>query len=693
MEIINNSPETSDNEEEDNVSQAREVPPQNAEEQEVASKPKKAKKRKAKKSNQDERKPKALTSDCWTYFDKVGFVDGVESAKCKGCGKLLSAASTGGTTHLNRHKDSCMKSIKYHDVGDMMIGAEGKLRKKKFDPKANRELLAKLVITHGAPFNIVEWKVFRDYQKFLNDDCIFVTRNTISKDVLKVYGDEKQKLKSQLAQIRGRVCLTSDCWTACTNEGFISLTAHYVDLNWKLQNKILAFAHMEPPHTGRELALKVLEMLSDWGIEKKVFSITLDNASANDSMQNFLKEHLGISNSLLLKGEYFHIRCSAHVLNLIVQDGLKTISDALHKIRQSITYVRVTESRTLAFFECAKNIGDIDTAIGLRTDCVTRWNSTYTMLHSAINYRRAFYSLSLRDSNFKCCPTSVEWRRAETLCDLLKPFFNITNLISGSSYPTSNLYFGEIWKIECLLRSYLRSEDPLIQTMTKKMKEKFDKYWSEYSVILAFATILDPTKKLNFVRYAYSKLDPVTSEDKSKNVKIMLEKLFAEYVNNEILSSNPSSSQQMVQPPLGRGPLPSVDEEFEEFENQETTVIGKTELDTYLDELRMPSSTCFDILTYWKERSRKSPTLARIACDILSIPITTVASESAFSIGARVLTKYRSSMKDESVQALMCARSWLHGFEELGDVNNNDKDDESHESVQASNSVEYVNID
>jgi hypothetical protein len=145
----------------------------------------------------------------------------------------------------------------------MMIGAEGKLRKKKFDPKVNHEILAKLVITHGAPFNIVEWKVFREYQKFLNDDCIFVTRNTISKDVLKVYGDEKQKLKSQLAQIRGRVCLTSDCWTACTNEGYISLTAHYVDLNWKLQNKILAFAHMEPPHTGRELALKVLEMLND----------------------------------------------------------------------------------------------------------------------------------------------------------------------------------------------------------------------------------------------------------------------------------------------------------------------------------------------------------------------------------------------------------------------------------------------
>ena len=91
---------------------------------------------------------------------------------------------------------------------------------------------------------------------------------------------------------------------------------------------------------------------------------------------------------------------------------------------------------------------------------------------------------------------------------ILESFYIMTNLISGPSYHTSNLYFGEIWRIELLLTSNLINEDLLIQSMYCTMKEKFDKYWSEYSVVLAFGAILDPTKKLNFLRYTYSRLDP-----------------------------------------------------------------------------------------------------------------------------------------------------------------------------------------
>ena len=99
---------------------------------------------------------------------------------------------------------------------------------------------------------------------------------------------------------------------------------------------------------------------------------------------------------------------------------------------------------------------------------------------------------------------------------------------------------------------------------------------------------------------------------------------------------------------------------FETFQSQyKEPKVQKSQLDQYLDEPKLDKNQRIDILQFWKENQVRYPELAIMARDILSIPITTVASESTFSIGGRIISKYRSSLSSENAEALLCTRDWL----------------------------------
>ena len=59
----------------------------------------------------------------------------------------------------------------------------------------------------------------------------------------------------------------------------------------------------------------------EYGIQSNIFNITFNNASNNKSDINLFVRTIR-EGSL---SEIFHVRCICHIINLIVQDGLKLI--------------------------------------------------------------------------------------------------------------------------------------------------------------------------------------------------------------------------------------------------------------------------------------------------------------------------------------------------------------------------------
>ncbi|KAM0001748.1 putative HAT dimerization domain, ribonuclease H-like superfamily, hAT-like transposase, RNase-H [Helianthus debilis subsp. tardiflorus] len=469
-------------------------------------------------------------------------------------------------------------------------------------------------------------------------------------------------LKDKLEKVTGRICLTSDLWSSITTDEFMALTAHYVDENWNLRKKVLNFRVIPPPHSGSILAEHLINFLADWGIEKKVFTITLDNAKYNDILVYRLKDHLRLNNTLVCDGDFTHVRCSAHVLDLIVQAGLKVIEGAIEKVRESVKYVRASAARKYKFAECIQ-ILSLQCGKHVRQDIVTRWNSTYLMLDCALAYRRAYTRLALVDSSFQTSPSEEEWVRVEIITRLLKPFYEITTLFSGSSYPTSNLYFHHVWRIRLYIKKEMCNVDQVISGMAKDMKEKFDKYWKSYSMILSFAAILDPRYKVKLVEYCFSKHN-MTFKEREENLKRIVDGMHKLYDKEYNIQSRAMHDSLIPESSNVSGNMLDELDGFDTFQSQYKVVDNeKSQLTLYLEEPSVDRKVELDVLQYWKDNQVRYPKLAVMARDILSIPITTVASDSSFSIGGRVLSKYRTSLLSSNVEALLCTRDWLFDLE------------------------------
>jgi hypothetical protein len=131
--------------------------------------------------------------------------------------------------------------------------------------------------------------------------------------------------------------------------------------------------------------------------------------------------------------------------------------------------------------------------------------------------------------------TDDNWYNIRQFIKFLQVFYDVTLKISSSMYSTSNLFFDILCSVHSCLIEYFESSDPLLSTMTKKMKVKYDKYWGDVEKInsLLFVTsLLDPRYKIITLEYWFRLSFGV---DKAKwmdtQLKWVLDRLYEQYSN------------------------------------------------------------------------------------------------------------------------------------------------------------------
>ncbi|KAL0325096.1 UNVERIFIED_CONTAM: hypothetical protein Sradi_5078900 [Sesamum radiatum] len=351
-----------------------------------------------------------------------------------------------------------------------------------FDMEKMKELVAHWIMMHEHPFSIVEEDRFNLMQRRGMPEWRGMTRNTAKTYYINVYESEKKKLKSLLKNKR-----------------------------------VLNFVHIPPPRRGLQIANAIWRCLEDWGIESKIHTISVDNASANDSTIENLKIYVRNKRRLLCEGRLFHVRCCVHILNLIAQDGLYEIKQIVDVIRDSVEYVRRSDARLKIFSEIVKQLNLPEKK--LVDDCRTRWNSTYEMLAAAIKFKDAFPRFANRELYYDICPSAEDWTKAEKVCSVLELFWTAMHIVSGSDYPTSNLFLNEVSRVKVLLDKKAQENDIFIRDMVAKMKSKFDKYRGDSNLLMSIAAILDPMCKLRALEFCFPRL--YSSENVERQIAIV----------------------------------------------------------------------------------------------------------------------------------------------------------------------------
>lgn len=602
-------------------------------------------------------------SAIWVHFKKVLQDGKLHKAQCQLCQKQLEPNTGGMRHHVNVKHGIVVKS------GDKIPNASSSQPQPQITQFLKPEkaeslnaLIARLCAKDGIPFSVISNS--DDIRKFINRSGLGTapaSHHTVRTCVLAYFNEIKNEYISKLQQEKDRVglfTLSFDEWSSLRNVRYMNLLVHtdiqLFDLGLiRIQgrtNATLSSEDIESRLEEFQLSLsQFTAMMSDGapingaisrvtgldqqeclahGIQLAINATLYDSTSSDLSSDEEEEDELGI----LAFGYQEAISSTQPSL----RRGL--IKETVNKVRKVVKLFRRSPTMNHQLQGYVQN--KLGQPLGLILDTRTRWSSLSAMIKRFLKIRDCV-QLTLVDLsannhlNEDITFSSLEIDYLESISSALCPVEILVGYICSKTCSLFDAHLG----VEILLDK-LSSENTTISNDLKS--HLIDRISSRFCKQYYVQLYLEDRKLIERPKY-------FMSMPNKKSIKATILATLRRFPVAE--------DDQDLQPMIES--LPIQNDQVDDFKDQ--FYVNLSNKKRKIEILSSPLETRVNKeLKYYEETGQLGPLLQKVLTITRTIRPTTCDCERAFSVAGYFCSKLRSSLGDESLNALVFLKSYFN---------------------------------
>ena len=366
---------------------------------------------------------------------------------------------------------------------------------------------------------------------------------------------------------------------------------------------------------------------------------------------------------------------------LTVEEALGYTQNAVERFRKLVRYFH-RSPKALSKFKSLQTTKPI----GLVLDVVTRWNSTFDMLARLSTLKQCIQRWyvyleteegQLQFKNYSLDkPTDEDWMVLDGLVLLLQDFKGVTEVLSGSFYPTVTLILPSLrlWKTKLnrkdffnklkvthVLGEYFGNTLERLEKIRHYLMNKFDNRFQNLPALVTWSTLLDPR---------FVKSEHLSQEEREQSEKALIDKAVTLMINTkgranvEVISSDSEDSQtsnksrSFSEELFCQGLKPKVASLKSTFVES-----GEGDTESYrrqaINEFALYCSKAENVpckgdpLAWWKENLSDLQMLVPLVRYVFGIVATSVPSEQLFSVAGNTISLRRARLKPTTVRNIL----------------------------------------